>query len=55
VQVTDLWIGDPADAPLSTAGDVTRAVLLAVACGLVVAAVGSVVLLRWFTLLRSLP
>lgn len=56
VQVTDLWIGDAADLPLSTAGDLTRAVLLVVLSGLVVAALGSMVLVRWnwFTRLQSL-
>jgi adenosylcobinamide-phosphate synthase len=55
VQVTDLWIGDPADPPLSTAGDVTRAILLALLTGLVVAALGSVVLLRWNWLTQLRP
>jgi adenosylcobinamide-phosphate synthase len=47
VQVTDLWIGDPSDPPLETAGDTTRAVVLVVLTGLVVAAAASAVLLRW--------
>jgi len=47
VQVTDLWIGDPSDPPLETAGDTTRAVMLVVVTGLVVAAIGCAVLLRW--------
>ena len=46
VLVTDLWIGDPSDPPLQTAGDVKRALLLAVSCGLVIAAAGSAALLR---------
>ena len=46
VQVTDLWIGDPADPPLETATDVTRALWLAVSCGLMIAVAWSVVLLR---------
>jgi len=44
--VTDLWIGDASDPPLETGGDVIRAVALSVLSGLVVAAVGSTVLLR---------
>ena len=37
--VTDLWVGDPADPPLSTRSDVGRAVFLTITSGLVVAAV----------------
>ena len=37
VQVTDLWIGDASDPPLETAGDMTRAMMLVVSSGLVVA------------------
>jgi adenosylcobinamide-phosphate synthase len=44
--VTDLWIGDASDPPLETRGDVMRAVALTVLSGLVVAGVGSAVLLR---------
>jgi len=44
--VTDLWIGDASDPPLSTSGDVMRALILCVLSGLVVAAVGSGVILR---------
>jgi adenosylcobinamide-phosphate synthase len=44
--VTDLWIGDAADPPLETGGDVVRAVALTVLSGLLVAGVGSAVLLR---------
>ncbi|MEQ1760110.1 MAG: adenosylcobinamide-phosphate synthase CbiB [Vicinamibacterales bacterium] len=40
VLVTDLWIGDPADAPLGTRGDVIRAVALAMVVGLVTTAAG---------------
>jgi adenosylcobinamide-phosphate synthase len=47
VQVTDLWIGDASDPPLESGRDVTRAVILVVSSGLVVAAVGSAVLLHW--------
>ena len=47
VQVTDLWIGDAADPPLATAGDMTRAMALVALSGLVVAGIGSSVLLRW--------
>jgi adenosylcobinamide-phosphate synthase len=46
-QVTDLWIGDPSDPPLETAGDVTRALVLVVLSGLAAAAVASAVLVRW--------
>jgi adenosylcobinamide-phosphate synthase len=46
VQVTDLWIGDASDPPLQTAGDVRRAMMLAVLSGLVVAAAGVAVILR---------
>jgi len=46
VQVTDLWIGDPSDPPLETAGDLRRGLVLAVVTGLVAAAVGSAALLR---------
>ena len=35
--VTDLWVGDPCDPPLESAGDVSRALLLAVASGLAIA------------------
>jgi adenosylcobinamide-phosphate synthase len=46
VLVTDLWIGDASDPPLETAGDVMRALMLAVLSGLVVAAIGGAFLLR---------
>ncbi|HWF85919.1 MAG TPA: adenosylcobinamide-phosphate synthase CbiB [Vicinamibacterales bacterium] len=46
VQVTDLWIGDASDPPLQTAGDVKRAVTLAVLSGLALAAAAAVVILR---------
>ena len=45
VLVTDLWIGDASDPALETAGDVTRAAVLAVLSGLAVAAVGCALLL----------
>ena len=47
VQVTDLWIGDPSDPPLATSADMTRALVLVVSSGLVIAAAASAVLLRW--------
>jgi adenosylcobinamide-phosphate synthase len=46
VLVTDLWIGDAADPPLETGGDVRRAVLLAVLSGLAIAGLGVSVLSR---------
>jgi adenosylcobinamide-phosphate synthase len=46
VLVTDLWIGDASDPPLETGGDVVRAVTLAVSSGLMVAGLGSILLLR---------
>lgn len=53
VLVTDLWICDASDSPLETADDVRRATTLAISIALVVAAVGSMVLLRWnWTTLR---
>jgi adenosylcobinamide-phosphate synthase len=42
--VTDLWIGDPLDPPLETAADMTRAIMLVVGSGLVVAILGGVVI-----------
>ena len=45
VLVTDLWIGDPSDPPLETAGDVTRAAMLAALSGAVIAAAGSAFIL----------
>jgi adenosylcobinamide-phosphate synthase len=33
VQVTDLWVGDPGDPPLTAHGDVVRAMVLTVAVG----------------------
>jgi adenosylcobinamide-phosphate synthase len=47
VQVTDLWIGDTSDPPLATDRDVTRAIVLVASSGLVVAGIGSSVLVRW--------
>ena len=52
VLVTDLWIGDASDSPLETADDVRRAVTLMISTGLVFAAVGSMLLLRWNWTLR---
>lgn len=52
VLVTGLWIGDASDSPLKTADDVRRAVTLMIATGLVFAAVGSMLLLRWNWTLR---
>jgi adenosylcobinamide-phosphate synthase len=46
VMVTDLWIGDASDPPVATARDMTRAVILVLLCGLVIAAAG-VLLVRW--------
>ena len=46
VQVTDLWIGDPSDPPLETAGDVRRAIALTVASGMFVTGFGGTVLLE---------
>jgi adenosylcobinamide-phosphate synthase len=45
VLITDVWIGDPSDPPLETAGDVTRAAMLAALSGVVVAAVFGALLL----------
>jgi adenosylcobinamide-phosphate synthase len=47
VQVTDVWVGNAADPPLETARDVTRAVMLVVVSGLVIAAIGGTALARW--------
>jgi adenosylcobinamide-phosphate synthase len=44
VLVTDLWIGDASDPPLETAGDVSRAVLLAVTSGLAIAVISVIAL-----------
>ena len=41
VQVTDRWIGDPSDPLLESGTDVTRAMVLAVATGLVATAVAA--------------
>jgi len=46
VLVTDLWIGEASDPPLQTAGDVKRAVTLAVLSGLAAAAAAAAVILR---------
>ena len=45
VLVTDLWIGDASDPPLTTGGDVMRALALCVLSGLAVATVASAVIL----------
>ncbi len=45
VVVTDVWVGDPADPPLSTGGDVSRAMTLSVAVALVIVALAAGVLL----------
>jgi adenosylcobinamide-phosphate synthase len=42
--VTDLWVGDPADPPLASGGDVTKAMGLTVATGLTVVALAVAVL-----------
>lgn len=44
VLVTDLWIGDPMDPPLETARDVRRAIVLAIASGLLATGLGGAVL-----------
>jgi adenosylcobinamide-phosphate synthase len=46
IQVTDVWVGDPGDPPVATADDVRRAMILAAAVGVAVAAVG-IALLSW--------
>ena len=40
VQVTDLWVGDPGDPPLSTGADILRAMALTVGTGLFVVGLG---------------
>jgi len=46
--VTDLWIGDPGDPPAATHDDVTRAIVLIMAAGLLAAVLaGGFLLLRW--------
>jgi adenosylcobinamide-phosphate synthase len=44
VQVTDLWIGDPADPPLDSRRDVRRAIGLAAASGMFAAGLGAALL-----------
>lgn len=44
--VTDMWIGDPGDPPLETAGDLARAVTLVAATGLLWAVAACAVLAR---------
>jgi adenosylcobinamide-phosphate synthase len=46
VLVTEVWVGDPGDPPLSTAGDVTRAIALTVAVGLSMTALAVALLVR---------
>ena len=45
--VTDVWLGDPTDPPLGTAGDYRRASALVAIGGLVAALIGWLLLLRW--------
>ena len=40
-QVTDVWIGDPSDPALATAGDVNRALVLTAICGALFTLIGS--------------
>lgn len=47
VQVTDLWIGDAGDPPLSAAADMTRAMLLVAIVGVATAALGAAILILW--------
>jgi adenosylcobinamide-phosphate synthase len=54
VQVTDVWIGDPADPPLATAADVRRSQRLAVVGGLVVTG-GAMAVLVAVRALLSIP
>ena len=51
VQVTDLWIGDPNDPPLSTGSDVVRAMALALGAGLTVVSIAATGLLAAGSLL----
>ena len=44
-QVTDLWVGDPVDPPLSTGVDVSKAIALTVATGAVVVGLAATTLL----------
>jgi adenosylcobinamide-phosphate synthase len=44
VQVTDVWVGDPADPPVSEAADVGRAMLLTTTVGVVVVVLGGVLI-----------
>ena len=46
-QITDIWIGEPTDPPLETAADVTRALMVVVFSGLLIAALGVVLLSVW--------
>jgi adenosylcobinamide-phosphate synthase len=47
VQVTDLWVGDPADPPLSTHEDVVRAMSLTLGAGVAVALLSAALLSGW--------
>jgi len=51
VQVTDLWIGDPDDPPLSTRSDVVRAMALTLGAGLTVVSIAATGLLTARSLL----
>ena len=44
VQVTDRWVGDPADPPLATGRDVTKAMGLTVSTGLLIVALATLVI-----------
>lgn len=44
IQVTDLWIGDPADPPLATGSDVAKALRLVVTVGMSTVAVAVLLL-----------
>ena len=50
-QVTDLWVGVPADPPLATRCDMIRAVVLVTLSGLIVAVGGSALLVKWLSIL----
>jgi adenosylcobinamide-phosphate synthase len=45
VQVTDLWVGDPNDPPLSTGSDVVRAIALTLGAGVTVVSIAAAGLL----------
>lgn len=52
VLVTDLWIGDPSDPPLEVAADVTRALVLVIVSGLMVAALSLPLVSAWVRAVR---